>query len=524
MQLKTGLIALSVLINIVFDFYYDRSVSQTHLRYGEQSLSHSLLSISIKASQKENDDLSSIKVTSSDTESNVEMSDKVKKPKKKSKLRKGFQNIPNMIRRIFKRKKGKISSMASKKRGRRMGDLSQSEESVNPTEVQGSDDTVVVASVEPRPISNNDSDSEADSDNASQTGNNPTVSINRRPEVEAWRISKTLSDLNTASGRNQGNGNSHLNELRARLNSKEGGQGIHAMIMDNNPEGIEKLLEMPILSMYRFFERQISSETGGTSPIINPSEILDSTNIAQRFADLELANDLKHKAMKDLFIKEDKSFRQRKDSLFSLYNRRYGGECSISLLEDLVKVYFNTFMEFKLSEGQYQNLLDPRKSSSTERAKNISKAYYKMKSSKSQLKIILLKYVNCHMLIYFSLRIDQLTPGVRHEECGVEDLVNLLYYEGILLALKDLNFQSFKEREDQVVEYEQMLISGTESLSEEKNAHYIVLTSLSNKLFALYSNSVLFKAFMEASHRKASACLAYIVNSEKQASEISTRL
>ncbi|KAJ1606220.1 hypothetical protein OJ252_3240 [Cryptosporidium canis] len=407
-----------------------------------------------------------------------------------------------------------------------MGDSSQSEESVNPTEVQGSDDTVVVASVEPRPISNNDSasDSEADSDSGSQTGDNPSASTNRRPEVDAWRISKTLFDLNTSRGRNQG-GNNYLNELRTRLNSREGGgQEIHVMIMDNNPEGIDKLLEMSLQTIYKYFERHISSETGGTSPIINPSEILDSTQISQRFADMELANDPTHKAMKDLFTQEDKNLKRRKDSLFGQFSQKYGEECSISLLEDLVRMYFNAFMEFKLSEEQYQNLLDPRKSSSTERAKNISRAYYNMKSSKSELKNILLKYVNCHMLIFFILRIDQIAPGGRHEECGVVDLITLLYYEGIFLALKDLNTLSFKQREDQVAEYEQMLISGPESLSEEKKVQYTILTRLSTKLFTLYSNSVLFKAFMEASHRKASACLAYIINSERQEPELSTRL
>ncbi|EAK89115.1 hypothetical protein [Cryptosporidium parvum Iowa II] len=546
MRLKVAtLIAIISLINPLNVLYHVEDIRQIS-KYGDNKLdtSFSLLEIFKKKSKRNKKQTSSIEESDSTSDSEIENKnqdsvDKEKK-KKRSKFRKRLRRIPIFFRNLFRRNKNKTKANGKHKRNRRhKTEKSASIEEESPDQANkrvrqpetvlkpevglGSDSKSGTESgseskpelePEPEPVPGSGSEPKAEEGIRSSQGE---LSIqNKLESMKNLDISKMFSEARNKRNRDK----SFVNELKHKLKPQQGGYDqIKNLISEGNPDGQKIILEMNYEGFYKYLNQEMTSNTGGIVPIVELDELISSINFDQMLLNLEPKNGNVEKKIKSLFRTENENYKIKVNSLFDVYRQDYGQECTFEWMNDLVTMYYNAFMEFKSVEEDYQNLLDPRKSTPSERARNLSKTYYSMKEAKSKIREILMKYLNCFMITFFFIKIDAINVGENHEKCTIQDLVTLLYYQNIFLALKNLFNSAFKEKEAEISEFNTMLISGIESLSEEKRNKYVILSRLSEKLFPLYKDANLYGTLIEIIDLKLSSCLTYIINNQESTKE-----
>ncbi|KAH8585063.1 uncharacterized protein ELE39_001014 [Cryptosporidium sp. chipmunk genotype I] len=518
------LITIISLINQFFGLYQYKNLKQIS-KYGNNSLytSSSLLEILKRKPKRKKKYIDSTEVSdltlNSEIESkNQDLVDKDKK-KKRNKFKRGLKRIPKFFS-IFRRK-NRNSKIKSKNKHRKEHPVDNSvsieEDSAKPT------DAVGMPKTKQKPEFDIGLDSESKFEPKVEDSIKPSQvelsNENSLENINNWEVSKLINGMNDKSYLN-----SVMNELKDKLKFQQGKHDqIDFLIVENNPTGEEIAIGMKYEQFYNYLDHHVSANTGGITPMIKLSELISSINIDQKLLDLEPNNNAE-KAIKNIFRIENENYKVKLNPLFNLYSQNFGQECTFSWMDDLITMHYNAFMEFKSTEEEYQYLLDPRKSTPIERARNLSRAYYEMKAAKSKLREILMKYLNCHIITLFFIRIDDINVGKHEEKCSAQDLITLLYYQNIFLALKKLYYLTLKKKESEVAELNQMLISGFESLSEESKVKYKVLMHLSHKLFSLSTNANLYQKLVKVIDEKLSLCLAYIVNNYRLTQEKSSRL
>ncbi|CUV05048.1 unnamed protein product [Cryptosporidium hominis] len=562
MRLKVAtLIAIISLINPLNVLYHVVDIRQIS-KYGDNKLdtNFSLLEIFKKKSRRNKKQTISIEESDSTSDSEIESKnqdsvDKEKK-KKRNKLRKRLRRIPNFFRNLFRRNKNKAKANGKHKRNRRhkaeksasieeeFADqankrVRQPETDLEPEVGLGSDSKSGPGSGSgsgPRsgPGSGPGSEPGSEPGSGPRSGSVPgpgsepkaeegirpsqgELSIqNKHENIQNLDISKLFSEANNRRKKNQ----SFVNELKNKLKPQQGSHDqIKNLISEGNPEGQKIILEMNYKEFYKYLNQEIIINTGGITPIVKLDELVLLINFDQMLLNLESKSGNSEQIIKSLFRTENENYKIKVNSLFNVYKQDYGRECTFEWMNDLVTMYYNAFMEFKHVEEDYQRLLDPRKSTPSERAQNLSKTYYSMKEAKSNIRKILMKYLNCFMITFFSINIDAINVGENQEKCTIQDLTTLSYYQNIFLALKNLFNLVFKEKEAEISEFNTMLISGIESLSEEKQHKYRIFSRLSEKLFPLYKDADLYEKLIRIIDVKLSSCLTYIVNNQESIEE-----
>ncbi|TRY52315.1 Uncharacterized protein CTYZ_00002892 [Cryptosporidium tyzzeri] len=548
MRLKVAtLITIISLINSLNVLYHVEDIRQIS-KYGDNKLdtSFSLLEIFKKKSKRNKKQTSSIEESDSTSDSEIESKnqdsvDKEKK-KKRSKFRKRLRGIPIFLRNLFRRNKNKTKANDKHKRNRRhkaKKSVSIEEESPDQAnkrvrqletdlklEVGLGSDSKSGPGSEPGPGSGPGSEpgpgsgpgSEPKAEEGIRSSQEELSIQDKLENIQNLDISKIFSEANNKRNQNK----SFVNELKQKLKPQQGGYDqIKNLISEGNPDGQKIILEMNYEEFYKYLNLEINSKTGGIMPIVKLDELLLSINFDQILLNLESKNGNIERKIKSLFRTENENYKIKVNSLFDVYRQDYGQECTFEWMNDLVTMYYNAFMEFKGVEEDYQNLLDPRKSTPSERAQNLSKTYYSMKEGKSKIREIIMKYLNCFMITLFFIKIDTINVGENHEKCTIQDLVVSLYYQNIFLALKNLFNSALKENEAEISEFNTMLISGIESLSEERRHKYGIFSRLSEKLFPLYKDANLYEKLIEIIDVKLSSCLTYIVNNQESTKEYS---
>ncbi|OII70840.1 uncharacterized protein cubi_00985 [Cryptosporidium ubiquitum] len=512
MRLKTAtLINIIFLIDLLFGFYYDRNIKQIR-KSGDCNLDtiYSLLEIWKRKPKKKSEYASPIEESDKNSDSEIESNDQNskmnnKKKKKSNKLKKRLKRIPRFFRRIFRRKKGKnkIKRRVKHKKKHLDDHLVSIEKPQIKVETPDKPKTDSKPEVEIESSSRFKSVSIGGND--IDSSQNKLLDDNSPEPLDAWKISRPIRQVDY--------GNEHfISELKNKLLLQQDKYGESNSLITGalqNRKG--RIKEMANEQLYSYLDNHISTNTGGINLIINLNELISSTSIDRKFLEQEPINNNIEEAIKKAFKKEDDSYRVKIDTLYNLYNQNVGHECTFSFMDDLIRMYYNAFMEFKSVEEGYYYLLDPRKNTQSDRAGSINKTFYGMKDAKSKMREILMKYVNCHMLTFFFIRIDDINIGNHEEKCTTKDLIILIYYQNVFLALKKLNYFTLKEKENEISELNQMFISGIDSLSEEKRIKYNMLYNLSNKLLSLENNATLYGELIQVIDQKLSLCLTYIV-------------
>lgn len=523
MKLKVGLIGVIGLIHVLVGYYYSREISLEGKHGGKiQNIDCSLLEIFKKKSKRRERSSSSIEESDSDLDSKGASSSQRKVKKNKSGCGKKGSCLPRIFRRIFKRKNKKIKSRrnAIRRKNRFDDDSSSDEESE-----KRSSTSATRASVEPEPsartelkpssgIGPDTKPSEPEPRGASSRGATASGD-DSSGSGSVSKLSKGIERLGISGDRISGSDKeSHFSDLKSRLSSRLSSQDtVLSSILEGDSSGKNKLVEMPLENFYSYLDGHISSNTSGNTLLLNLKSLLQSIQISKLLSESMSAEPNIELAIRQAFKQAEIKYGPHKKSLLNLFRDKYGEECSIEHLNELIQTHHNVYMEFKLAEEIYQGHLDPKRGNASDRARNISQSYYEMKSANSKVRQIITKYVDCHMLIFHYNRIDEITTGTKEEKCEVHDLVILKHYQSIALALKKLNHYSFNEKKEEVLEYENILVSGKDesSMTEEDRIRYKILGRLSSKLLLLHSNAILFETIVEAIDLKLSHCLSYII-------------
>ncbi|POM82552.1 hypothetical protein CmeUKMEL1_02965 [Cryptosporidium meleagridis] len=544
MRLKAAtLFAIISLINPLTVLYHVDDIGQLS-KYGDNNLdtSFSLLELFKKKSKRNKKQASSIEESDSNSDLEIESNnqdfvdeEKKKRKKKRNKLSRRLRRIPELLRNLFRRNRNKSNGKHKRNRRRK----AEKSTSIEEKSVEQAKKGVRQSETELEPEVGLASDSgsgfgsgsapgsasasASGSDSASKPKAEAGVSSsqaelpvqNTLESMENLDVSKVFGKASKKTKKNA----SFVNELKNKLKPKHGSHElIKNLIIEENPDGEKIILEMNHPDFYMYLNQEITSNTGGITPIIKLDELM-STNFDQMYLNLESKNGNVEKTIRDLLQIENENYKKKVGSLFEVYSQDYKKECSFEWMSDLVKMYYNAYIDFKYVEEEYEALLDPGKSTPSERSRNLSKAYYSMKESKSKKRGILMKYLNCFMITFFIIKIDTINVGESQEKCSIQDLIALLYYQNILLGLKNLFSLSFKEKQKEISEFNTMLISGFESLSEEKKNEYALLSRLSEKLFPLYADVILYEKLIQLIDVKLSLCLTYIVNSRQSNKE-----
>lgn len=540
MKLKVNLISTVGLFYLLAGHYNNEQVAKTS-KYGSNSQKTACSLLAVLESVSKRRESSSYLTEASDSDfdskdASSSQNNKVKKDKGRNK--KMFRDIPSFFRRIFKKQNKNKNNITSRRNAvRRRNCLS--EDSSTDDETEQSNISTTRARVGPG------------SKARTELGPNPSPksdpnypSIESEVVVEAAALSPgeelPLPPLDTeeTNSKHSGKGlkfdvnggkmqsayrTSYLSELDSIQHPRsESYSRTDSLILEDRDAGIENMLKLSLTNLYSYLDHHISANTGGIPLLVSLNEVLLSTQVNQKLIELGPAEGDIGAAVRGMYKQQNEKYRERKGSLFKIFHESFGEDCNFELMDSLVVECLNAFMEFKLVEGDFENVLDPRKGTSSERAENIHRCYSEMKAAKSKMRKLLLKYVNCHFLIFFNLRIDDIITGSHEEKCTAQDLVTLRYYQNVCLALKRLNHLSFKEKELEVADYQRMLISGHESPPEGYHSREQVLGQLSRKVFILYVNAILFGSFVEVIDKKLSWCLTYILNNYKQNQNIET--